>query len=104
MRKTKIICTLGPSTDSYDVLVSMVKEGMNVVRFNMAHGDYEISQKRMDLVKQVREDLNVPLAIMVDIKGPEVRTGQVDKPFKVKKDEQIIFTGDDIIMGCPRRS
>ncbi len=97
MRKTKIICTLGPSTDSYDVLVSMVKEGMNVVRFNMAHGDYEISQKRMDLVKQVREDLNVPLAIMVDIKGPEVRTGQVDKPFKVKKDEQIIFTGDDII-------
>lgn len=97
MRKTKIICTLGPSTDSYDVLVSMVKEGMNVVRFNMAHGDYEISQKRMDLVKQVREDLNVPLAFMVDIKGPEVRTGQVDKPFKVKKDEQIIFTGDDII-------
>ncbi len=97
MRKTKIICTLGPSTDSYDVLVSMVKEGMNVVRFNMAHGDYKISQERMDLVKKVRDDLNVPLAIMVDIKGPEVRTGQVDNPFKVEKGTQIIFTGENIV-------
>ena len=85
MRKTKIICTLGPSTDSYDTLCQMVKAGMNVVRFNMAHGDYKTAQERMDLVKKVREDLQVPLAIMVDIKGPEVRTGQVDVPFKVEK-------------------
>ena len=96
MRKTKIICTLGPSTDSYDTLVEMVNAGMNVVRFNMAHGDYEASQKRMDLVKQVRDDLKVPLAIMVDIKGPEVRTGQVDNPYKVNKGDTIIFTGEQI--------
>lgn len=96
MRKTKIICTLGPSTDSYDVLVKMVKEGMDVVRLNMAHGDYTISQKRIDLVKKVREDLNVPLAIMVDIKGPEIRTGQVDHPFEVNVGDKLILTGQKI--------
>ena len=96
MRKTKIICTLGPSTDSYDTLCQMVKAGMDVVRFNMAHGDYKAAQERMDLVKKVREDLQVPLAIMVDIKGPEVRTGQVDVPFKVEKGDTIIITGEQI--------
>lgn len=96
MRKTKIICTLGPSTDSYEVLCDMVKAGMNVVRLNMAHGDHEIASKRIELVKKVRDDLNVPLAIMVDIKGPEVRTGQVDKPFKVNKGDHIIITGKQI--------
>ena len=96
MRKTKIICTLGPSTDSYDVLVNMVKAGMNVARLNMAHGDHETAKKRVDLIKQVREDLQVPLAIMVDIKGPEVRTGQVDNPFKVEKGDKLIITGEQI--------
>ena len=96
MRKTKIVCTLGPSTDSYDVLCEMVKSGMDVARLNMAHGDYQISQKRIDLIKKVRSDLNVPLAIMVDIKGPEVRTGQVDNPIKVNIGDKIILTGEAI--------
>ena len=97
MRKTKIICTLGPSTDSYDVLVQMAKAGMNVVRFNMAHGDYATCQKRMEIVKKVRSDLNIPLAIMVDIKGPEVRTGDVSSPIPVEKDDIIILTGQNIV-------
>ena len=96
MRKTKIICTLGPSTDSYEVLVDMVRAGMNVVRFNMAHSDYKAGQKTMELVKKVRDDLQVPLAIMVDIKGPEVRTGSVPTPISVQKDDIIYFTGEDI--------
>lgn len=96
MRKTKIICTLGPSTDSYDTLCKMAKAGMNVVRFNMAHGDYDTANKRMELVKKVRDDLNIPLGIMVDIKGPEVRTGQVDVPFKVEKGDKLIITGEQI--------
>ena len=96
MRKTKIICTLGPSSESYETLVAMAKAGMNVVRFNMAHTDYETGDIRMATVKKVREDLNIPLAIMVDIKGPEVRTGKVETPIKVKIDDKIIFTGEQI--------
>ena len=96
MRKTKIICTLGPSTDSYDTLCKMAKAGMNVVRFNMAHGDYDTANKRMELVKKVRDDLNIPLGIMVDIKGPEVRTGQGDVPFNVEKGDKLIITGEQI--------
>ena len=96
MRRTKIICTLGPSTDSYETMVSMVHAGMNVCRFNMAHGDHAEQQSRIDLSKKVREDLNVPLALMVDIKGPEVRTGQVDNPFEVNVGDKIIFTGEQI--------
>lgn len=96
MRKTKIICTLGPSTDNYDTLCKMVKAGMNVVRFNMAHVDHEEAARRMQLVKKVRSDLNVPLAIMIDIKGPEIRTGQVDNPFTVEKGDLLIITGEQI--------
>ena len=93
MRKTKIICTLGPATDDYNILVNMVKEGMNVARLNMAHGDYDITLKRINLIKQVREDLKVPLGIMIDIKGPEVRTGKVDNPIKINKGDTVIFSG-----------
>ena len=96
MRRTKIICTLGPSTDSYETMVSMVHAGMNVCRFNMAHGNHAEQQIRVDLAKKVREDLSVPLALMVDIKGPEVRTGQVDNPFEVNVGDKIIFTGEQI--------
>ena len=96
MRKTKIICTLGPSTNSYDVLKQMVEAGMNVVRFNMAHSDYEEGNKTMALVKKVRDDLKVPLAIMVDIKGPEIRTGKVDSPIHINKDDVVILTGEQI--------
>lgn len=96
MRRTKIICTLGPSTDSYDTFVSMVKAGMNVCRLNMAHGDHNEQQKRIELVKKVREELGVALPIMVDIKGPEVRTGQVDTPIKVNTGDKFLFTGEQI--------
>lgn len=96
MRRTKIICTMGPSTDSYETMKEMALAGMNVARFNMAHCDYEIDQKRIETVKKVREDLKIPLAIMVDIKGPEVRTGKVPEPIHVNKDDTIIFTGKDI--------
>ena len=60
IRKTKIVCTLGPSSESYDVLKDMVLAGMTVARFNMAHGSYEEHQRRIDVVKAVREDLGRP--------------------------------------------
>ena len=71
MRKTKIICTLGPASESESTLREMIKAGMNVARFNFSHGSYEEHQKRLDVVKKLRKELDVPLATLLDTKGPE---------------------------------
>ena len=73
MRKTKIICTLGPASESESTLREMIKAGMNVARFNFSHGSYEEHQKRLDVVKKLRKELDVPLATLLDTKGPEIR-------------------------------
>lgn len=75
MRKTKIICTLGPSTDENDVLEKLMCSGMNVARFNFSHGDHEIHEKRFRKVDALREKHNLPIATMMDTKGPEIRVG-----------------------------
>ena len=73
MRKTKIVCTLGPATDREGVLREMLLSGMNVARFNFSHGSHEEHKARLDALKQLREELNLPVAAMLDTKGPEVR-------------------------------
>ena len=73
MRKTKIVCTLGPSTDREGVLREMLLAGMNVARFNFSHGSHEEHKARLDKLKALREELNLPVAAMLDTKGPEVR-------------------------------
>ena len=73
MRKTKIVCTIGPATDTEEVMIGLCKAGMNVARLNFSHSTYEEHQRRIDLVKKVRQDLNLPIAIMLDTKGPEYR-------------------------------
>ena len=73
MRKTKIICTLGPSTDKEGVLRELVASGMNVARFNFSHGSYEEHKGRLDMLKAVRAELNKPVAALLDTKGPEIR-------------------------------
>ena len=73
MRRTKIVFTLGPSTDDYAVLKAMVRAGMNVARLNFSHGTYDEHKRRMDMVKRARKELGVPVAIMLDTKGPEIR-------------------------------
>ena len=73
MRKTKIICTLGPSTDKDGVLRELVANGMNVARFNFSHGSYEEHKGRLDMLKSVRAELNKPVAALLDTKGPEIR-------------------------------
>lgn len=73
MRKTKIICTMGPSTDNEEVLRRLIEEGMNVARFNFSHGSHEEQKGRMDMLKRLRKELNKPVAILLDTKGPEVR-------------------------------
>ena len=73
MRKTKIICTLGPSTDKDGVLRKLIANGMNVARFNFSHGSHEEHKGRLDLLKSLREELGKPVAALLDTKGPEIR-------------------------------
>ena len=78
MRKTKIVCTLGPAVDDYKTLAKLCKAGMNVARFNFSHGDYEEQGKRIETFKSVREDLELPIPMMLDTKGPEIRIGKFE--------------------------
>ena len=73
MRKTKIVCTIGPASDSEEVLTGLCRAGMNVARLNFSHGTHEGHRRTMDLVKKVREELGLPIALMLDTKGPEYR-------------------------------
>ncbi len=75
MRKTKIVCTIGPASQSEETIVALCKAGMNVARLNFSHNTHEDHQKRIDTIKKVREELGLPIAIMLDTKGPEYRIG-----------------------------
>ncbi len=97
MRKTKIVCTLGPASTSYEQLKAMALAGMNVARINMSHGEYSEHLERVNNVKRVREDLDIPLPIMVDLKGPEVRIGTFKNgKIEVVEGMEMRFTADDI--------
>ncbi len=97
MRKTKIICTLGPSTDSIETMRSMIQAGMNVARFNFSHGTYEDHQTRLDMLKSLREELNIPVAALLDTKGPEIRLKKFasDKEF-LKAGQIFTLTTRDV--------
>lgn len=98
MRKTKIVCTMGPSTESYDMIKTLIEAGMNVARFNFSHGTHESQKKMLDLVKQVRSDMGVPLATMLDTKGPEYRIKTFEKgSIELKDGSSFILTADDVI-------
>lgn len=79
MKKTKIVCTLGPASNSKSIIKQMILNGMNVARLNMSHGTHESHHELITLVKEARKELNVPVAIMIDTKGPEIRVGQFEK-------------------------
>ena len=77
MKKTKIVCTLGPASSSEDVIERMLRAGMNVARFNFSHGTHEYHKDLIDTFKRVRDRMKVPAAIMLDTKGPEIRVGEI---------------------------
>ena len=79
-KKTKIVCTLGPASQNEEVLTKLIENGLNVCRFNFSHGSHEEHKERMDMVKKVREELKKPVAILLDTKGPEIRTGNFADP------------------------
>ena len=94
MRKTKIICTIGPASENEAILTAMCKEGMDVARLNFSHGSHEEHKRKIDLIKQVREKLDMPIAIMLDTKGPEYRIGTfVNEKVTVQAGDTFICTG-----------
>ena len=97
MRKTKIICTIGPASENEEVLTQMCLAGMNVARLNFSHGSHEEHAKKVALVKKVREKLNLPIAILLDTKGPEYRIRTFkDGKVEIKTGDTFTFTIDEI--------
>ncbi len=97
MKKTKIICTLGPSSENEETIIKMAEAGMNVVRINFSHGTHEEHAKKIELIKKVRKEHNLPLPILLDTKGPEFRI----KTFKngkitLNEGDKFIFTAEDV--------
>lgn len=94
MRKTKIVCTIGPATDDDKVMREMMLAGMNVARFNFSHGDYEMHKRRFEQVVRLRNELKLPIATMLDTKGPEIRLGKFvdDKPVVIKDGDTYTLT------------
>ncbi len=98
MRKTKIVCTLGPAVDDYKTLVALCKAGMNVARINFSHGNYEEQAKRIELFKKVRSDLGLPIPLMLDTKGPEIRIGTFeDREVILEEGQTFTLTHDECV-------
>ena len=96
MRKTKIICTIGPASENEEVLTQMCLAGMNVARLNFSHGSHEEHEKKVELIKRVRQKLNLPIAILLDTKGPEYRIKTfVGGKITVKAGQVFTFTTDE---------
>ena len=98
MRKTKIVCTIGPASDSREVIRGLCLAGMNVARLNFSHGIHEEHKARIDTIKSVREELSLPIAIMLDTKGPEyrIKTFEYGK-ITLAEGDSFTFTTDDVI-------
>ena len=98
MRKTKIVCTIGPACSDEKTLTQMCRAGMNVARFNFSHGTHAEHLEKMNMVKKVREKLNIPIPILLDTKGPEYRIGTFkDGAVNLNKGDTFSFTVDDVV-------
>ena len=98
MRKTKIICTLGPAVESEEKLRQLMLKGMDVARLNFSHGDHEEHRARVERFKKIRESLDIPIPLLLDTKGPEIRLGKFkDKEVKLKEDDKFVLVNDDIL-------
>ena len=98
MKKTKVVCTMGPNTNDRELLKKLIENGMDVARFNFSHGDHEEQKSRMDLLKELRQELNTNTAILLDTKGPEIRTGVLKggKRIMLKAGEQFTLITEEI--------
>ena len=92
MKKTKIVCTMGPNTDNREIMKELALNGMDVARFNFSHGDHAEHKHRLEILESVREELGIPIASLLDTKGPEVRTGKLKDGKKVTLKEGDLYT------------
>lgn len=98
LKKTKIVCTIGPASESPEVLGQLIKNGMNVARLNFSHGSHEEHLEKIKTIKRLRRKLNVPLGLMLDTKGPEIRIGTFEeKEYFLKPDDIFTLTTRDIV-------
>jgi len=98
MRKTKIVCTIGPATESEEMLEKMMLGGMNVARLNFSHGTHEGHKEKLDRIKEIRKKLGLPVAILLDTKGPEIRTGKLEKgKAELVTGSEIVLTTEEIV-------
>lgn len=98
MRKTKIVCTIGPATDDETILRQMIKKGMDVARLNFSHGTHEEQLERVNRIKKLRAELDIPVAILMDTKGPEIRTGRFEGgSCELIPDSEIWIRSEDIL-------
>ena len=97
MRKTKIICTMGPSTDKEGILEQLAIEGMDVARFNFSHGDHEEQKGRLERLKAIRAKINRPIAALLDTKGPEIRIREfANGRVTLQEGQKFILTAEEI--------
>ena len=98
MRKTKIVCTIGPASETKEIVKGLCEAGMNVARLNFSHNTHADHQRRIDLVKEVREELHLPIAIMLDTKGPEYRIKTFEGgKILLSEGDRFTFTTDEIV-------
>ncbi len=106
MRKTKIVCTIGPATDDENTMRELMLAGMNVARFNFSHGDYETHEKRLKVIEKLRKELDLPIATLLDTKGPEIRLGKFenDQPVEIFDGDTYTLTTEECLcnnkIGC----
>ena len=91
--KTKIVCSMGPTTEDDETLSKIIKNGMNIARFNFSHGTHEYHRQQMERVRRLSSQLAIPVALMMDTKGPEIRTGDVENGKTV-----LISKGDHVCL------
>ena len=98
MKKTKIVCTMGPATNDRQVMRKLIQSGMDVARFNFSHGSHEEHKARMDMLKQLREEEQTNTAILLDTKGPEIRTGTLEggKKITLETGDTFVLTADEV--------
>ena len=98
-KRTKIICTMGPATEDDEVLRQLILHGMNVARFNFSHGSHDYHRRNIERVRRISDELSIPVAILLDTKGPEIRTGELvgHHPVKLHKGAQVVVTTRKVI-------
>lgn len=97
MRRTKIICTIGPASEDVNILKKLIESGLNVARLNFSHGDFDEHGSRIDNIKKIRKEINLPVAIILDTKGPEIRTGKFKSGgVELKEGQTFIITTREV--------